>query len=86
MRTLLTLFAVLAVAAAPAAAQTNAPSQPAPAEKPKTVTKVVCDRIIPEGETGSRLNTPKVCRKVEVPVKEEAKKGSQPQGNPSQAY
>jgi hypothetical protein len=88
MRTSLPLFTVLAVTAAAAMAQTTAPTQPAPAtaEKPKTVTKVVCDRIISESETGSRLGTtPKKCRKVEVPVKESSK-DAHGSGHPANAF
>lgn len=69
MRKFLPLFAIFAVVAAPAAAQQSAaPQQPA-AEKQKTVTKVVCERVRNEEVTGSRLGAaPKVCKKVQVPA------------------
>lgn len=74
MRKFLPLLAVFALGGAPAVAQT-APSQQSPAEKPKTVTKVVCERVSVEEETGSRLGAaPKVCRKVEVPADSAGKK------------
>lgn len=71
-KALLTCAAFL-VSAAPALAQ---PAQPAattdqaqPAAKPRTVTKIVCQKVEVEQSTGSRLSAaPKVCKKVEVPV------------------
>ena len=72
MRKFLPLFAVFAVASAPAVAQ-SAPQQSV--EKPKTVTKVVCERVSVEETTGSRLGSaPKVCKKVEVPAETADKK------------
>ena len=68
MPKLLPLFAVFAVTAAPAIAQNAVSHQPA-AAKQKMVTKVVCERVHVEEETGSRLGAaPKVCKKVEVPA------------------
>ena len=75
MRKSLPLFAVFALAAAPAVAQAAQP-QPANAEK-KLVTKLVCERVSAEETTGSRLGSaPKVCKKVEVPA-DSVKKGQQ---------
>lgn len=72
MRKLFAALAVLGIATAPAVAQTT--PQPAPAEKPKTVTKVVCERVNVEETTGSRLGSaPKKCKKVEVPVEASGK-------------
>lgn len=72
MQKALLICAALVLSAAPALAQ---PAQPAPADqaqpaaKPKTVTKVVCQKVEVEQSTGSRLSAPpKVCKKVEVPV------------------
>ena len=86
MRKFLPLFAVFAVVAVPAAAQESAaPQQPA-AEKQKTVTKVVCERVRNEEVTGSRLGAaPKVCKKVQVPAKTEAEK-AQPHGHSANAH
>lgn len=76
MRNLLPLFVVITVAAAPAAAQTTSSQQPA-GDKPKTVTKLVCERVNTEATTGSRLGSaPKVCKKVEVPVEGAGKKSN----------
>jgi hypothetical protein len=89
MRKFLPLVAVFAVAASPAVAQVAAPTQPEPAEKPKMVTKVVCERITAEEETGSRLGAaPKKCRRVEVPAKPDENKaaGTQPQGHSAHAH
>lgn len=67
MRKLLAALAVFGITAAPAMAKTA--SQSAPAEKAKTVTKVVCERVRVEETTGSRLGSaPKKCKKVEVPA------------------
>ena len=86
MRKFLPIFAVLGLAAAPAMAQNTAP--PAPVEKPKTVTKVVCERVIAEEETGSRLGAaPKKCRKVEVPATDAGKTAqTQPQSHGAHAH
>ena len=89
MRRYLPVFAVLAVGAVPALAQTAPQPQPAPVEKPKTETKVVCERVDVEETTGSRLGSaPKVCKKVQVPVKESNKtsKGAQSQEHSSHAH
>lgn len=72
----LVALAVLSVLATPATAQTAAPqapvavvAQPAPAAAPKTVKKVVCQRVVIEETTGSRLGSaPKRCRTIEVPA------------------
>jgi hypothetical protein len=78
MRKYLPFVAILAVAASPVAAQGATTNTQAPtAEKPKTVTKIVCERVTVEEETGSRLGAaPKKCRKVEVPAKPEAAKSA----------
>jgi hypothetical protein len=61
-------LAIAGAMSVPALAQT-APAQPAPAAKPQTVKKVVCQRIDDEETTGSRLGSaPKVCKTVEVPA------------------
>jgi len=77
------MFAILGTAAAvPAIAQTNAPSQPAPVGAQKTETKVVCEKVTAEQETGSRLGAAtKVCRKVEVPVKPKSDSEAQADGH-----
>ena len=86
MRKLLITFVILGTASAPALSQTTSPTQPPQAEKPKTVTKVVCERIEVEQTTGSRLGSaPKVCKKVKVPVEDKAAK-SQPQGHSADAH
>ena len=78
MRKCLALLAILAIPAAPAMAQSTTQTQPA-AEKPKTVTKVVCERIRSD-RTGSRTGpTEKVCKKVEVAAPE-SKNQNKPQG------
>ena len=76
MRKYLPFVAILAVAASPVAAQGATANTQAPAaEKPKTTTKIVCERVTVEEETGSRLGAaPKKCRKVEVPAKPDASK------------
>ena len=75
------LIAVPAVAQnAPGAQSTDTQAQSAPAEKPKTVKKVVCKRIEEERSIGSRLSsTTKVCRTVEVPATEADAKNPQDQ-------
>jgi hypothetical protein len=74
MRRLVSLSAVFAVAAAPAAAQTIPSQQPLPTES-KTVTKIVCKRSDVEETTGSRLGSaPTVCKKVQVPAEGAGKK------------
>ena len=68
MRKSLAVLAILGTMSAPVLAQT-APAT-APAQKPQTVKKVVCERVDAEETTGSRLGTaPKRCKTVEVPVK-----------------
>ena len=75
MRKFLPLFAVLAFASAPAAAQAAQPQQ-AQSEK-KMVTKLVCERVDAEETTGSRLGSaPKVCKKVQVPADSVDKKSN----------
>ncbi|MGI8705598.1 MAG: hypothetical protein ACR2JJ_07370 [Sphingomicrobium sp.] len=65
MRKSLAALAVFAISTVPAVAQAS--SQTAPVEKPKTVTKVVCERVSIEQTTGSRVRSaPKRCKKVEV--------------------
>jgi hypothetical protein len=87
MRRLLPVFAVVAAAAAPAFAQTAPQAQPAPAAKPKTETKVVCERVNVEETTGSRLGSaPKVCKKVQVPVKESEKSSKAAQSQEHSAH
>ena len=82
MRKFLSAFAILAVTAGPAVAQT-APVQPEQAPKAKTVKKTVCQRIEADRETGSRLGSvTRVCRTVEVPA-EEAQKSSGHSGHTS---
>lgn len=87
MRKVLPLFAVFTVVAAPAAAQDSAvPQQPA-AEKQKTVTKVVCERVRNEEVTGSRLGAaPKLCKKVQVPADAAGKKAQQAPDHSGHAY
>lgn len=67
-------FAAVAQPGAPNATQSapgSATSAPAPAPKAKTVTRVICERVDVEQDTGSRLGSaPKKCRKVEVPAPE----------------
>lgn len=75
MRKVLSVFAVSALIATPAFAQT-APVRADQAPAVKTVKKLVCKRIETDQVSGSRLSaTTKVCREVEVRVKEEASKG-----------
>jgi hypothetical protein len=89
MQKLFVTLAALGVIAAPALAQdvqspqnTDNQAKAAPAEKPKTVKKVVCKRIEEERSIGSRLSsTTKVCRTVEVPATEADAKN--PQGDKS---
>jgi hypothetical protein len=69
-------LAVLSAFATPATAQTAPPQAPtatAPQAVPpaaaKTVKKVVCQRVVIEETTGSRLGSaPKRCRTIEVPA------------------
>jgi hypothetical protein len=70
-------FALLSLFVSPAAAQTAPPaptpaasaSQAAPAPAAKTVKKTVCERVVIEETTGSRLGAaPKRCRTIEVPA------------------
>lgn len=72
MQKLLLTFAAFGLSAAPAFAQTTpqpAPEQTTEAAKPKTVTKIVCERVEVEATSGSRLSSPpKICKKVEVPA------------------
>lgn len=86
MRKLLPIFAVLAVAAAPVAAQqtdTNA----AASEKPKTAKKVVCKPIETDQVIGSRLSaTSKICREVTVPVKPNAEKEAEAKAPSGQGF
>jgi hypothetical protein len=82
MQKSLLILAALGIAAAPAFAQTTPPpasDQTAAAAKPKTVTKIVCERVRDEETTGSRVGSaPKVCKRVEVPADSaEAQKGKQ---------
>ena len=85
MQKLFIILAAFGVIAAPAVAQDIQPgqstenqAQAAPAEKPKTVKKVVCKRIEEERSIGSRLSsTTKVCRTVEVPATEADAKNPQ---------
>ena len=99
MRKCLALLAIIGLLAAPSVAQTSqsqpAPpsvaqtsqSQPAPVAKEKTVTKVVCERVNVETETGSRLgSTPKVCKKVVVPVTDKTAQQPQAQGHSGHAH
>lgn len=86
MRKYLPAFAILAIAATPAEAQT-APSEPAPA-KVKMVKKKVCQTVKADRDTGSRLgSTSTVCKMVEVPADETDQKthGTQPQGHNANA-
>lgn len=88
MRMFLPAFAILAVAAAPAIAQT-APSQPTPEAKVKMVKKKVCQTIKADRDTGSRLSSStKVCKIVEVPADETDVKAqkTQPQGHNAHAH
>ncbi len=72
MTKMLVAFAIVGMTATAALSQTPAPADAAPVEKPKTVTKVVCEKVSAEQETGSRLGaTGKICRKVQVPVTKE---------------
>jgi len=73
----LVALAVFGIFACPAAAQTapqpQAPAatvpQAAPAPAAPTVKKVVCERVVIEETTGSRLGSaPKRCRTIEVPA------------------
>lgn len=88
MKKPLVSLAVLSLFATPAAAQTppaQAPaatgSQPAPATAAKTVKKVVCQRVVTEETTGSRLGSaPKRCRTIEVPAPAGGNSGHAPEG------
>ena len=87
MRKYLPAIAILAVAAAPAMAQT-APSEPAAETKVKMVKKKVCQTIKADRDTGLRLaSTSKVCKIVEVPADKTDKGGqtTQPQGHNAHA-
>jgi hypothetical protein len=65
--------------AVPADPATSTASTPAPIAKPKTVTKIVCERVDVEATSGSRLSSaPKICKKVEVPVTNEARNAPAP--------
>jgi len=76
MRKFFAALAVVGILAAPATARTT--PQPAPSEKAKTVTKVVCERANVEETTGSRLGSaPKVCQKVQVAPEGAGKKGNE---------
>jgi hypothetical protein len=82
MQKLLLTLAAFGMTAVPAFAQTTpppAPGQTAATSKPKTVTKIVCERVRDEETTGSRVGSaPKVCKRVEVPADSaEAQKGKQ---------
>ncbi len=86
MRKFLPAFAVFAVAATPAIAQT-VPPQPAPEAKVKMVKKKVCQTIKADRDTGSRLgSSTKVCKVVEVPADKTAKDAeTQPHGHNAHA-
>ena len=85
-------LAVLSAFVSPAAAQTAPPeapaatvAQPAPAAAPKTVKKVVCQRVVIEETTGSRLGSaPKRCRTIEVPAPAGGSSGRAPAPNGSE--
>jgi len=88
-KSLVSLF-VLSVFASPAAAQSapqpRAPAAgvtlPVPAATAKTVKKVVCERVVIEETTGSRLGSaPKRCRTIEVPAPAGGASGRAPAPN-----
>jgi hypothetical protein len=88
MRMFLPAFAIFALAATPAIAQTVS-SQMAPEAKVKTVKKKVCQTIKADRDTGSRLgSSTKVCKIVEVPADETDVKAqkTQPQGHNAHAH
>lgn len=88
MRMFLPAFAIFALAATPATAQT-VPSQTVPEAKVKTVKKKVCQTITADRDTGSRLgSSTKVCKIVEVPADETDVKAqkTQPQGHNAHAH
>lgn len=88
MRKYLPAFAILAVATAPAMAQT-VPANPAPEAKVKTVKKKVCQTVKADRDTGSRLgSTSKVCKVVEVPADGAAHDAhkTQPHGHNANAH
>jgi len=83
-------LAVLSAFVSPATAQTapqpQAPaataSQPAPAAAAQKVKKVVCERVVIEETTGSRLGSaPKRCRTIEVPAPAGGSSGRAPAPN-----
>ena len=66
----LVVLAIAGSMSVPAVSQTAPATEQAPAAKPQTVKKVVCQRVDEEETTGSRLGSaPKVCKTIEVPVK-----------------
>ena len=93
MHKALVSLAVLSALVSPAAAQT-APPPPAPgasaspayaAPAPKTVKKTVCERVVIEETTGSRLGSaPKRCRTIEVPAPAGGSSGRAPAPNGSE--
>ena len=63
------VIATQAVAQAAPQAQASATAQPAPAAAAPMVKKIVCQRVVVEETTGSRLGTaPKRCRTIDVPA------------------
>jgi hypothetical protein len=65
----LAVLAIFGTMSVRAAAQTAPATDPAPAAKPQTVKKVVCQRADDEETTGSRLGSaPKICKAIEVPA------------------
>lgn len=79
-------LAVLSVLASPAVSQTAPPAAAAAATLPQAppaatpmVKKIVCERVVIEETTGSRLGTaPKRCRTIEVPANSKRRPGEQP--------
>jgi hypothetical protein len=74
MRRLLLAFAMATIVATPAFAQAQVPADQASTAEKKTKTKRVCENVREPATTGSRLGggVSRVCRKVEVPVEDDA--------------
>lgn len=86
----LSVLAVFGLCASSATAQTAPPPQSpaavapqaAPAAGPKMIKKTVCERVVIEETTGSRLGSaPKKCRTIEVPAPANGASGRAPAPN-----
>lgn len=84
MRKSLVVLAIFSTMSAPALAQNASVTADSSQQqgKPQTVKKKICETV--EEDSYSRLGNRKVCRTVEVPVKESGGQASQQSPTPSE--